>query len=64
MINVARLRKHLNESQPAFAKRFGVNQSTVSRWEAGKVPTGPALILLERLDRERKAAAKPRREAA
>ena len=31
-------RKALNESQAAFATRFGVNQATVHRWETGELP--------------------------
>lgn len=52
-IDVARLRKSLGESQAAFAERFGVNQSTVSRWEDGEEPSGPALIILTQLESER-----------
>jgi DNA-binding transcriptional regulator YiaG len=62
MIDVARLRKSLGESQSAFAERFGVNQSTVSRWEDGEEPSGPALILLTQMENER--AAKADSEAA
>ena len=53
MIDVTRLRKSLQEPQAAFAKRFGVNQSTVSRWEEGEEPSGPALVLLKLLEAER-----------
>jgi DNA-binding transcriptional regulator YiaG len=31
-------REGLGESQTAFAERFGVNQSTVCRWEVEGVP--------------------------
>ena len=41
-------RKRLGESQEEFATRFGVNQSTVNRWENGGVPEhGPARIAVE-----------------
>ena len=30
--------KRLGESQSQFAKHFGVNQSTVHRWETGELP--------------------------
>ena len=53
MIDVARLRKSLGAPQAAFAERFGVNQSTVSRWEDGEEPSGPALVLLTQLESER-----------
>jgi DNA-binding transcriptional regulator YiaG len=32
---IKRARDRLGESQAAFAKRFGVNQSTIHRWETG-----------------------------
>jgi transcriptional regulator with XRE-family HTH domain len=31
-------RKRLGESQADFAKHFKVNQSTIHRWETGKLP--------------------------
>lgn len=56
MIDVARLRKSLGDTQVAFAARLKVNQSTVSRWEDGEEPSGPALILLTQLENERVSA--------
>ncbi|MYD66550.1 MAG: helix-turn-helix domain-containing protein [Chloroflexi bacterium] len=32
---VRRLRRHLGETQTAFADRLGTNQQTVSEWETG-----------------------------
>lgn len=55
---VARLRASLGETQMEFAERFGVNQSTVCRWENGEEPSGPALILINALERERAARLK------
>ena len=55
---VSRLRAFLGETQTEFAERFGVNQSTVCRWEAGEEPSGPALVLLNHLERERLAKLK------
>ena len=55
---VSRLRAFLGETQTEFAERFGVNQSTVCRWEAGEDPSGPALVLLNYLERERLAKLK------
>jgi putative transcriptional regulator len=48
MINVPKLRKQLGfQSQSAFAEFIGVDQSTVCRWENGRLkPSGPALVLL------------------
>lgn len=36
--DIKRHRRRLGESQAEFAKRFGVNQSTVHRWETGDLP--------------------------
>lgn len=42
-------REKVNESQAAFGERFGVDQSTVHRWETKGPPTGgPARKALER----------------
>ena len=38
-LKIRKLRKSLNENQAEFGERFGVEQATVSRWEAGK-PVG------------------------
>jgi len=35
-------RRRLGESQSEFAERFGINQSTIHRWETEGVPTGGA----------------------
>ena len=56
MIDVARLRKFFGLSQAGLAERLGVNQSTISRLEAGGEQTGPILILLQRMEDERLAA--------
>ncbi len=47
VINVKALRESLGLSQAAFGERVGVDQSTVSHWENGKKPRGPALKLLQ-----------------
>jgi DNA-binding transcriptional regulator YiaG len=42
-------REKVGESQRAFAERFGVDQSTLHRWETDGPPTrGPARKALER----------------
>jgi len=42
-------REKVGESQAAFGARFGVDQSTVHRWETQGPPTrGPARKALER----------------
>lgn len=55
---VKALRNLLGESQKQFADRFGVNQSTVNRWEAKGIPRGTARVavggLLENLRKESK----------
>lgn len=46
---IKQVRKALNESQSAFGNRFGVDQSTVHRWESDGPPaSGAALKSLER----------------
>ena len=35
--HIKKVRAALGESQAQFAKRFGVNQSTVDRWESAGV---------------------------
>lgn len=43
-------RERLGESQAAFADRFGVNQSTIHRWETeGPPASGTARRLIERV---------------
>lgn len=43
-------RERLGESQEAFAKRFGVDQSTVHRWETDGVPQrGTTPMAVERV---------------
>lgn len=51
-------RERLGESQAEFAKRFGVDQSAVSRWETQGVPgRGPAAAFVERVLAEIEGAA-------
>lgn len=50
-------RQALGESQAAFGERFGVNQSTVDRWETNGSPTrGAARRAIERFLDEMEAA--------
>lgn len=37
------VRERLGENQREFAERFGVNQSTLARWEGGDTGRIPAL---------------------
>ena len=47
---IRRLRDQLGESQQAFAKRFDLDQSTISDWENhGPPSTGPARVMLRQL---------------
>jgi DNA-binding transcriptional regulator YiaG len=49
MIDVKQLREARGLTQAQFAKLVGVDQSTVSNWEKGMSPRGPAQILLRKL---------------
>lgn len=48
--DIKRVREERKESQEAFAGHFGVDQTTIHRWETGGVPSrGPAAALIERV---------------
>ena len=50
---IKEMRTRLGESQVAFGARFGVDQSTVHRWETDTPPKrGPALLALRNLHAE------------
>ena len=58
--DIKRVRQSRGESQEAFAAHFGVDQSTIHRWETVGVPNrGPASVGIERVlaDLERGVAA-------
>lgn len=48
-IDVKALRMALGWTQAQLGSELGVDQSTVSHWEAGGSPRGPALKLLQSL---------------
>lgn len=51
-------RERVGESQAEFAKRFGVDQSALSRWETRGIPArGPAEAIVERVLAELSEAA-------
>ena len=51
-------RERVGESQAEFGKRFGVDQSAISRWETQGLPSrGPAEAIVERVLAELKEAA-------
>ena len=55
-VDVAQVRGRLGLTQVQFAARFGVSVATLRHWERGdRVPQGPALVLLNLIDREPKA---------
>lgn len=55
-VDVADLRKCLGLTQEQFAARFGFSVATLRHWERGdRMPHGPALVLLNLIDREPKA---------
>lgn len=45
-VKIRQLRQSLGENQTQFAKRIGVKQASVSRWESGSMPDPPQLALL------------------
>ena len=51
-LDVRSIRASLQMSQAELARAIGVDQSTVSNWENGTTPRGPARILLENLSRQ------------
>ena len=51
--DIAKLRRKLKLTQPAFAAKIGVPVATLRNWEQGRrYPTGPARVLLNVLARE------------
>lgn len=55
-VDVANLRKRLGLTQAQFAARFGFSVATLRHWERGdRIPHGPALVLLNLIDREPRA---------
>ena len=52
-VDVAALRRRVGMTQEQFAARFGVSVATLRHWERGdRRPQGPALVLLNLIDRE------------
>ncbi len=63
-IDIRALRINLKMTQAQLGAAIGVDQSTVSLWEAGMQPRGPALKLLEMLANGGTVPSpKPRKEA-
>ena len=55
-VDVAVVRERLGMTQLQFAARFGVSVATLRHWERGdRQPQGPALVLLNLIDRDPKA---------
>lgn len=51
--DIRRIRKNNHVSQAAFAVFLGIGKTTVQQWEQGhKKPSGPALRLLDLVDRK------------
>ncbi len=54
-IDVKRTRSNIGMSQMEFASAFGISLGTLRHWERGdRRPQGPALVLLNVVDREPK----------
>jgi transcriptional regulator with XRE-family HTH domain len=53
--DIRRIRRHLDETQAQFARRLGVDQVTVARWETGRRRcSGTYAAAILRLDPERR----------
>ena len=58
-IDVKNIRAKMGMSQNEFASAFGISVSTLRHWERGdRVPHGPALVLLNVVEKEPKAVLK------
>ena len=54
-VDVAAVRGRLGLTQAQFADRFGVSVATLRHWERGdRSPQGPALVLLNLIERDPK----------
>lgn len=63
-IDVRAIRDQLGLTQAQLGERVGVDQSTVSNWERGMAPRGPARKLLEGLIARRPSFSPSKSEAA
>lgn len=58
-VDVKNIRMKLDMSQAEFASAFGISVSTLRHWERGdRVPHGPALVLLNVVEKEPQAVLK------
>ena len=58
-IDVKNIRAKMGMTQNEFASAFGISVSTLRHWERGdRAPHGPALVLLNVVDREPQAVLK------
>jgi len=58
-IDVKNIRSKMGMTQTEFASAFGISVSTLRHWERGdRVPHGPALVLLNVVDKEPQAVLK------
>lgn len=63
-LDVKEIRARLGLTQAKLAEAVGVDQSTVSNWENGSPPRGPARKLLVKLAARKRPLAKPQSERA
>ena len=58
-IDVKNIRARMGMSQNEFASAFGISVSTLRHWERGdRIPRGPALVLLNIVEKEPQAVLK------
>ncbi|MGB4246744.1 MAG: NadS family protein [Pseudohongiellaceae bacterium] len=55
-MDIKNIRSNIGMSQTEFASAFGISVSTLRHWERGdRSPAGPALVLLNVMEKEPKA---------
>lgn len=65
LLNVKGLRSRVSMTQEQFAARFGFSVATLRHWERGdRTPQGPALVLLNVIDKNPAAVLSALQDAA
>lgn len=64
LLDIKEIRSRLGMTQAQLGEAVGVDQSTVSNWENGALPRGPARKLLQKLAEQSSASASSLAEAS